>query len=51
MKALEIKKQVKEHGIEVIRFFFIDIIGRLKGLNITVPELDRALDEGVQFDR
>ena len=50
MKALEIKKQVKEHGIEVIRFFFIDIIGRLKGLNITVPELDRALDEGVQFD-
>ena len=50
MDKAGIRKEVQDHGVEVIRFFFTDIIGRLKGLNITVTELDRALEEGVQFD-
>lgn len=50
MDKATIKREVEKHGVEVLRFFFTDVIGRLKGLNITSTELDRALDEGVQFD-
>ena len=50
MDKSDIRKKVKEHGVDILRLMFTDVIGRLKGLNITVNELDRALDEGVAFD-
>jgi glutamine synthetase len=50
MDKSEIKRIVKEEGVEILRLLFTDVIGRLKGLNITVSEIDRALDEGVAFD-
>ncbi|MBN2799209.1 MAG: glutamine synthetase [Deltaproteobacteria bacterium] len=50
MTPHDIHALVKEHEIRVIRIFFTDILGRLKGLNIHVDELDRALDEGINFD-
>jgi len=50
MDKAEIRRTVKEEGVQILRLMFIDVIGRLKGLNVTVSELDRVLDEGVPFD-
>jgi glutamine synthetase len=50
MDKNDIRKAVADNGVQVLRLLFTDVIGRLKGLNITVDELDRALDEGVAFD-
>jgi glutamine synthetase len=50
MDRKEIIDRVKSSGIAVLRLFFTDVVGRLKGLNISVSELERALDEGVNFD-
>lgn len=50
MTKTDIRKAVQANGVDVVRLLFTDVIGRLKGLNITVSELDRAMDEGVAFD-
>ncbi len=46
----EIIKTIKDNNVQVLRLLFTDVIGRLKGLNVTVGELDRVFDEGVAFD-
>jgi len=46
----EIIKEIDDRGIEVIRLWFTDILGRVKGFNITREELERALEEGIGFD-
>ena len=40
----------KEQDVKFIRLWFTDILGSLKGIAITVEELDQALEEGVGFD-
>ena len=50
MEREQIDAIVHEHGVRVVRLFFTDILGRMKGLNIHVDELDRALSEGIAFD-
>jgi len=50
MNAKEVIGLVKESDVEVIRLFFTDILGAVKGINITVSDLERALDEGIAFD-
>jgi glutamine synthetase len=50
MDKQQIREWVKEQGIQVIRLFFTDVLGKLKGLNIAVSEIDRALDDGIAFD-
>ena len=50
MDQAEVKRIVKEQGVQILRLMFVDVIGRLKGLNITVSEMDRVLEEGVAFD-
>jgi len=50
MDKQEVRKLVTDQRIEVVRLFFSDVLGRLKGLNITAAELDRAMDEGIPFD-
>jgi len=50
MDREEIRKLVKANDVEVLRLCFTDVIGRLKGLNITVAQLDTAMEEGVNFD-
>lgn len=40
----------KEHGVKFIRLWFTDILGSLKGVAITIEELERSLREGVSFD-
>ena len=50
MDAKDVLSVVKEERVEVVRFWFTDILGRLKGFNITVDELERGLEEGIGFD-
>ncbi|MBN2542861.1 glutamine synthetase [bacterium] len=45
-----IKEKIEKHGVKVIRLWFTDILGRLKGFNLGIDELDRALTEGIGFD-
>jgi len=46
----EILSTVKNEKIEVVRLWFTDILGRLKGFSLRVEDLPRALDEGIGFD-
>lgn len=46
----DVLKTVRDRKIEVIRFWFTDVLGRLKGFNITTEELERGLSEGIMFD-
>jgi glutamine synthetase len=50
MERTDIHNLVEGNNVSVVRLMFTDVIGRLKGLNITVSELDRAMEEGVPFD-
>jgi len=50
MDPKTIRQTVKEEGINVVRFFFTDVLGNLKGLNIDVSQLDHAMEQGIQFD-
>jgi glutamine synthetase len=43
-------RQAREHDIKFIRLWFTDILGHLKGMAITVEELEDALTRGVGFD-
>ncbi|MBI2936262.1 MAG: glutamine synthetase, partial [Chloroflexi bacterium] len=40
----------REHDVKFIRIWFTDITGNLKGVAITVEELEQALKRGVNFD-
>ena len=46
----EILRTIRDRKIEVVRFWFTDVLGRLKGFNISVGELERGLSEGIMFD-
>ncbi|MGB9589755.1 MAG: glutamine synthetase family protein [candidate division WOR-3 bacterium] len=46
----EILRTVKDRKIEAVRFWLTDVLGRLKGFNITTGELERGLSEGIMFD-
>ncbi|MEA3224235.1 MAG: glutamine synthetase family protein, partial [Thermodesulfobacteriota bacterium] len=43
-------KQVKDHDVSFIHFWFTDVLGRLKSFNITASELEVGLREGIGFD-
>ncbi len=45
-----ILKMTKEHDVKFIRLWFTDILGFLKSFDITVEELEGALEEGMGFD-
>ena len=40
----------REHDVKFVRLWFTDIAGSLKSLQITVGELEKALDAGMGFD-
>lgn len=46
----EIIKFVKEQKIKVVRLWFTDILGQLKGFAITSSQLEEAFTEGMGFD-
>ncbi len=48
--AARILDQAQRDGVQFVRLWFTDILGRLKGFTITVRELETALTEGMGFD-
>src|SRR5213595_3185809 len=48
--ASDVKAIVAERDIRFIRFWFTDILGRLKSFSINVAELDDAFEAGMGFD-
>jgi len=46
----ELVALVKKHKIEFLRLCFTDINGKLKGIDLPISQLDRALDEGQSID-
>lgn len=45
-----ILKEVKDNKVEIIWLWFSDILGQIKGVGLTVKELETALNEGIGFD-
>ena len=45
-----ILKKAKEQDVKFIKLWFADILGMLKSFDITVEELEGALEEGMGFD-
>ena len=50
VKNEEILKRVRDENISVIRMWFSDIIGQIKGFAITPRELEHSLSHGLGFD-
>jgi glutamine synthetase len=51
MKTREdIIRIIDEENVRYIRLWFTDILGQLKGMSITRPELDEVLNDGQGFD-
>jgi glutamine synthetase len=46
----DILKLIDEAGVRYIRLCFTDVLGRLKGMALTRPEIEEALDSGQGFD-
>jgi len=46
----DIKRLVKEEGVNFIRLQFTDILGTIKNVEIPVSQLDKALDNKMMFD-
>ncbi|HVP09413.1 MAG TPA: glutamine synthetase, partial [Burkholderiales bacterium] len=47
--ARNVVKEVKSHGLEVVRFSFPDLHGVLRGKSIAAAEVGAALENGVGF--
>jgi glutamine synthetase len=43
-------RSVEERGVRLIRLWFTDVLGNLKSLAISPPELDNALNDGMTID-
>jgi glutamine synthetase len=48
--SADVLKIVKQEKVKIIRLWFTDILGRLKGFALPISELTHALDEGMGFD-
>ena len=48
--AKDVVKFCEERGVEMIHLWFVDILGQLKAVAITLRELATALEEGVGVD-
>ena len=46
----DVLRIVKQEKVRIIRLWFTDILGRLKGFALPISELPHALDEGMGFD-
>ncbi len=50
MKIEDVIRTVEKEKIQVIRLWFTDILGQLRGFAITPRELETALTSGMGFD-
>ena len=48
--AKDVVKFCEERGVELIHLWFVDILGQLKAVAITLRELPTALAEGAGID-
>jgi glutamine synthetase len=48
--SADVLKIVKQEKVRIVRLWFTDILGRLKGFALPISELPHALDEGMGFD-
>lgn len=48
--AQDVLKLAKAKNVKFIRLWFTDVLGFLKSFAITLPELEKALEEGMGFD-
>ncbi len=46
----KLMEHVKEEKIGTVKLWFTDILGRTKGFDLSVRELERAFEEGIVFD-
>ena len=46
----DVLRKIKDNGVKYIRLWFTDILGRLKGMTITLSEIENVLDDGQGFD-
>ncbi len=46
----DVLRQIDETGVRYVRLCFTDILGRIKGMTITRPEIEQVLSEGQGFD-
>lgn len=46
----DVKKLMKDNEIDVIRLWFTDILGQIKGFNLPSEDVDKVLEEGHPFD-
>jgi len=50
MDKNEILNFVKKRDIKIVQLWFPDILGMMKGFTITSKDLEKAIDEGINFD-
>ncbi|RKX21650.1 MAG: glutamine synthetase [Candidatus Zixiibacteriota bacterium] len=46
----DVLRLIDEAGVRYIRLCFTDILGKIKGMTITRPEIEQVLEEGQGFD-
>jgi glutamine synthetase len=46
----DILRKIRDNGVKYIRLWFTDILGQLKGMTITLSEIENVLDSGQGFD-
>ena len=46
----ELIKVLREHKVELVNLWFVDILGMIKSIGIMPGEIEEALDEGFGFD-
>lgn len=49
-KIKEILAQTKQNNIEIMKLWFVDILGNLKSISVSHREFEHALDEGMGLD-
>jgi len=49
-KIKEILGQIEQNKIQIMKLWFVDILGNLKSISVSYKEFDRALNEGMGFD-
>jgi len=50
MDRNEVLNFVKERDVKIVQLWFPDILGMMKGFTITSEDLEKAVDEGINFD-
>jgi len=46
----DILREIRDNGVKYIRLWFTDILGQLKGMTITLSEIETVLEDGQGFD-